>query len=76
MAHWIEHLPENRKVAGLISGQGTGLGFGPGPQLGACERQPIDVSLTHQHFSPSLSPSLPLSSKINKILKRLQQETA
>ena len=37
----------------------------PGAQLGACERQLIDVSLTHRCFSPSLSHSLPLSLKIN-----------
>ena len=32
----------------------------PGPQLGACERQPVDVSLTHWCFFPSLllSPCL------------------
>ena len=36
---------------------------------GACERQPIHVSLSHWCFSPSLSPSLVLSLKINKILK-------
>ena len=43
--------------------RGTCLGCGPGPQSGAHKRQPhIDV------FSPSLSPSLPLSLslKINK----------
>ena len=33
----------------------------------AGKKQPIDVSLQHQCFSPSLSPSLPLSLKINKI---------
>ena len=37
---------------------------GPGPQLGACQRQLMDVSLAHRYFSPSLSPSLPLSLKI------------
>ena len=31
------------------------------PGWGACERRLIDVSLSHQCFSPSLSPSLPLS---------------
>ena len=35
--------------------------IGPGPQLGACERQLIDVCLTYQCFFPSLSPFLPLS---------------
>ena len=41
-------------VAGLVPGGG------------AQERQPIDVSFSHWCFSPSLSPSLPLSLKINK----------
>ena len=35
-----------------------------------CERQPIDVSLTRQRFSSSLSSSLPLAIKINKIFKK------
>ena len=49
------------KVAGLVLRQGTGLGCGPRPQLEACERQPMDVSVTHRCFSSSLPPSLPLS---------------
>ena len=44
------------------------LGCRLGPWLGVCERQPINVSLTHQCFSSSLSPSLPL--KRNKERKR------
>ena len=42
------------------------LGCGPGTQLGVCEKQPTNVSLSHQRFSPSLSPALPLSLKRNK----------
>ena len=42
----------------------------PGP--GACKRQLIDVSLSHRCFSPFLSPSLPPSLKINKILKKIK----
>ena len=42
VAQWVECCPTNPKVAGLIPGQGTRLGCGFGPQLGACERQPID----------------------------------
>ena len=38
-------------VAGLISGQGTGLGCGPNPQLGVCVRQP------HTNVSLPLSPT-------------------
>ena len=58
--------PANRQVAGLIPGQGTCVGGGPGPLLGMCERRLMHVSLVHPCFSPSLSPSLPLSLKINK----------
>ena len=67
MAQWIEHWPAKLMVTGSIPSQDTCLGCGPGPQLRACERQPTDViSDIHQCFSPSLSPSLPLSLKINK----------
>ena len=41
----IERWPAGQKVASSIPSQGTCLGCGPGPQLGACERQLIDVSL-------------------------------
>ena len=47
MAQWSGHHSTNQKVAGLIPGQGTCLGCRPGLWLGACERQLIDVSLTH-----------------------------
>ena len=47
LAQWIECWPANQKVAGSIQSQGTCLGCGPGPHLGMCERQPIDVFLTH-----------------------------
>ena len=46
VAQWIECWPANQSITGWIPSQGTRLGCGPGPQLGACERQPIDVSLT------------------------------
>ena len=60
VAWWIECQPENQKVTGSIPSQGTCPGCGPGPQWGAHERQ------LHIDVSPSLSPSLPLSLKINK----------
>ena len=70
VAQWIEHCwPVNQKVSGLISSEGTCLGCGPGPWVGPCKRQPTDVSLVHRCFFP-LSPSLPLSLKINKIFKK------
>ena len=45
VAQWTERWPMKQEVTGLIPSQGTCLGCGPGPQLGACKRQPIDVSL-------------------------------
>ena len=33
VAQRVEHQTANQKVAGSIPGQGTCLGFGPGPQL-------------------------------------------
>ena len=66
MAQWIEYGPLNQKDADLILFQGTCLGCRPGPKLGACKRQQIDVSLALRCFSPSLSPFLSLSLKINK----------
>ena len=62
---WTECWPENPQVMGSIPSQGMCLDCGPGPQLETCERQLIDVFVAHQCFSPSLSPSLPLSLKIN-----------
>ena len=52
-AQLAEHRPEDWKVTGLILIYGTSLSCGTGPHLGACERQPIDVSLFHPPF-PSL----------------------
>ena len=66
MARWIECWPVNQKVTSLIPSQGTRLGYGPGPQMVVHARQHIDVSLAHLCFSPSLSPSLPLSLKMNE----------
>ena len=68
MAQTVGCHPTKRKVTGSIPGQGTCLGCGFSPWVRACERQSIDVSLSHPCFFPSLSPSLPLSLKINKIL--------
>ena len=56
VAQWIEGWPANQRTAGSIPSQGTCLGCGPGPPMGVCARQPIDVSLTHGYFSPFRSP--------------------
>ena len=72
VAQWVEHGPANQRVSSSIPSQGTCLGCGPGPWLRACERQPVNVSLTRQCFSPSL----PIPLKINlKILKNKQRKT-
>ena len=39
---WLSRL-SNGKICWMISSQGTHLGCRPGPQLGASERQLIDV---------------------------------
>ena len=43
------------------------------PSWGCARGNKIDVSLTHGCFSPSLSPSLPLSLKVNKIFKKRER---
>ena len=60
---WIECWPANQRVTGSIPSQGTCLSCGPGPLLGACERQP------HIAFSLPLFLSPFPSLKINKNLK-------
>ena len=46
VAQWIECRPVNQRVTSWIPNQGTCLGWGPGPQLGVCKRQPqVGVSL-------------------------------
>ena len=47
MAHLIECHPKKQKVAGSIPSQGACLGCGPSLWLGVCERQQVDISLTH-----------------------------
>ena len=71
VAWWIVCWPEGQGVAGLIPSQGTHLGYGPVPQLGACERQLIDVSLSHIDDYLLLLPPFPLSKnkEINSLKK-------
>ena len=63
MAQLVGHHPANQRVVGWIPSQGTFLGCGFGPGRGAYKRQLVNVSPSHQCFSPSLSPSLFLSLK-------------
>ena len=65
MAQWTEYLLANQRVVSSIPSQGTCLGCGPVPQLGACGRRPhTDGSLpllstlntcTHQNPSNALA---------------------
>ena len=59
VAQWVERWTVNQKVSSLVPSRGTRLGCGPGPQLKVFERQPMNVSLAHQCFSPSFSPPFP-----------------
>ena len=58
----VGHRTAKQKVTGSIPGQGTCLGCGSGP-WSRCV-------CAGQHFSLSLSPSLPLSLKINIFFKK------
>ena len=62
VAQWTERQSVNQKVAGSVPSQGTCLGCGPGPWLGAAS---WCVSHTSMFLSLSFS-SLFLSLKINK----------
>ena len=42
---WIACRPANQMSPAPIPGQGTCLGHAPGPQLGVCEKQLINISL-------------------------------
>ena len=67
---WLSGLAQ--RVVGLIP-VGAHAWVVVGPWLGACGRQLISVSLTHQCSSPSLSPFLPLSLKKIKLKKKKKQ---
>ena len=54
------HHSTKQKVTNSLPGQGTCLGAGLDPGQDAYKRQLINVSPSHQCFSPFLSPSLPL----------------
>ena len=71
MAQLVGALSHDRKILGLIPGQGTYLGVGPVP-YSVYSRQPINVSLSHQCLSLPLSPSLRAmsSGKDKKKLKK------
>ena len=75
VAQWTECQPVNQRIAGSIPGQDTCLGCGPGPRMGVCKREPFNESLTHLCFSPSLSPSLPLSPTVKKRKKERKELT-
>ena len=65
VAQLVGHRLAKRKVTGSILHQDRCLGCEFGPRLGQL-RESTHVSLLHHHISPFLSPSFPLSLKINK----------
>ena len=70
---WLEHQLDNRKITGLIPGQGTGPGCGFGPLL-RCVWEVTNqyVSLTLVFLSLSFSLHSPLSNKeINILMVKL-----
>ena len=66
VAQLVGNYPAKERIAGSIPSQGTCLGVGSIPRQGVFKKQPINVSVSHQCFSPSLSPSFPFSLNINK----------
>ena len=72
VAQLLGGLPGKREVAGSIPGQGTSLGCTSFLHQGVLERQLIDVS--HIDVTFSLSPSLLLSLKINKIFLQIAEK--
>ena len=61
--HFVGHLSAKRKVATWFLIRAHAWVVGSVPGQGMYERQLIDVSLSHQSFSPSLSPSFSRSLK-------------
>ena len=72
VAQWVEHCSLNQKAASSIPGQGTCLGYWPGPRVGGVQEA------TNRCFSCTLMflflsfSSLSLSLKINKQINLLK----
>ena len=62
----VERHPTRQKVSSLIPGQGTYAWVNGSVLAGACARGSQWMFLSHTNVSLPLSPSLPLSLKINK----------
>ena len=60
VAQLAKHCPQSeRSQVGSILVRAHAWIVGQAPGQGVCKRQLIDVSLVHQCFPPSFSPSLP-----------------
>ena len=66
-------IPQSKRLPVQFPVRAHAWVVGSVPGWGTCQRQQIDVSLSHQRFIPSLSPSFPLSLKINKIFKKTNE---
>nr|KAF6490015.1 hypothetical protein HJG59_010389 [Molossus molossus] len=61
LAQWLEHRPAVQRDLGSVPAKGAYLGCSLSPVLvGLCGWQPLNVSLSRQCFSLSLSLSFPL----------------
>ena len=69
VAQLVGYHPSKQKVVGLILVRAHAWVAGSSPD--GMHTRPIHISLSHQCFSVSPSPSLPLSLKINKIISLL-----
>ena len=65
VAQLVGHHPAKQKVSGSIAGQGTCLGCRFSPRGAHAEGNPL-MFLSHINVPLLLSPSVPLSLKINK----------
>ena len=76
MAHGLGIVPQSKSSPVLMPGRACAWVAGQVPG-GAGDRKLIGVSLIYQYFSPSLSPSLLLSLKVNKynLLKQKQRKS-
>ena len=66
---WLGIVPQVERLPVRFPVRAPAWVVGLVPSWGTYEKELINISLSHQCFSPSLSPFLLLSLKTNKILK-------
>ena len=63
---WLSIIPKGERSPVRFPVRAYAWAAGSVPGQSVYERQLIDISFSHWCFSPSLSPTLPISPKINK----------